>query len=387
MYNVMQDFGFELPTKIEFGIGSIKKLKNELRDLNADNVLIVTDKGVLEAGIVDKIVRTIDDTNINYSVYDEVEPNPKDYNVEEGAEKAEEIGADALIGLGGGSSIDCAKSIGVLLSHQKNQIKNYEGKSTIKNRITPLITIPTTAGTGSEVTFSSVITDTKNDYKMTIKDPLIAPKLALMDPELTKTLPPEVTASTGVDALTHAIEGYTCNQAEPLSDAAALYSIELINEYLRTAYCEENNLKARSGMLLGSLLGGIAFSHSDVASVHAMAESLGGLYDAPHGVCNSVLLPYVMEYNMDYAKERYARIGKIMNAEFQTNEEGAKKAVQKVNKLTKDLNLPEFSEIGKREKNLEKLSKMAAKNISTESNPRPMNQKDYLKVFKKASKN
>lgn len=140
-------------------------------------------------------------------------------------------------------------------------------------------------------------------------------------------------------------------------------------------------------MLLGSLLGGIAFSHSDVASVHAMAESLGGLYDAPHGVCNSVLLPYVMEYNMDYAKERYARIGKIMNAEFQTNEEGAKKAVQKVKKLTKDLNLPKFSEIGKKEKNLKKLSKMAAKNISTESNPRPMTQKDYLKVFKKATKN
>lgn len=140
-------------------------------------------------------------------------------------------------------------------------------------------------------------------------------------------------------------------------------------------------------MLLGSLLGGIAFSHSDVASVHAMAESLGGLYDAPHGVCSSVLLPYVMEYNMDYAKERYARIGKIMNAEFQTNEEGAKKAVQKVKKLTKDLNLPKFSEIGKKEKNLKKLSKMAAKNISTESNPRPMTQKDYLKVFKKATKN
>lgn len=230
MYNVSQDFGFELPTKIEFGIGSIKKLKNELRDLKADNVLIVTDKGVSEAGIVDKIVKVINDTNINYDVYDEVEPNPKDYNVEEGAENAEEIEADALIGLGGGSSIDCAKSIGVLLSHHKDQIKNYEGKSSINNRITPLITIPTTAGTGSEVTFSSVITDTENNYKMTIKDPLIAPKLALMDPELTKTLPPEVTASTGVDALTHAIEGYTCNQAEPLSDAAALYSIELINE-------------------------------------------------------------------------------------------------------------------------------------------------------------
>ncbi len=219
---------------------------------------------------------------------------------------------------------------------------------------------------------------------MTIKSPLIAPKIALMDPELTKTMPPEITASTGLDALTHAIEAYTCKEAQPLSDAAALYAIELISKYLTTAYKNGEDIEARSGMLLGSLLAGIAFSHSDVASVHSMAEALGGLLDAPHGVCNSVLLPYVMEYNMDQCEEKYAEIGRRMKSQTKHTEEGARKAIKKVKTLSRKVNLPKFRELGVEKEDLPELARMSAQNISTESNPKQITKEEYHKLFKKA---
>lgn len=384
MDNLTSAFSFLLPTKIEYGVGVVKKLGRELKEYDAKKVIIIADKGVKKAGLVDKITTILDESDIEYLVFDEVEPNPKDTNVEAGALAAVKFGADSMIALGGGSPIDCAKAIGVLISHGGNSIKQYEGKTAVKKAIPPLITIPTTSGTGSEVTFSSVITDTKNNYKMTVKSPLIAAKTALVDPELTMTMPPSVTASTGVDALTHAIEAYTAKVAEPISDAIALYAVELIYNNLKTAVFNGDDLGARSGMLMGSLLAGIAFSHSDVASVHCMAESLGGMYDAPHGVCNSILLPYVMAYNMEYCKERYSRIARAMGAEFKTIDKGSKKAVDMVKQLTIEVNLPSFKSLGVAEKDFEPLAEMSAKNISTESNPRPMSKNDYLAVFKNA---
>lgn len=384
MDNLMNAFSFLLPTKIEYGIGALKRLGCELKEYDAKRVIIITDKGVRKAGLVDRVTGLLDESGMEYLIFDDVEPNPKDTNVEAGALAAAEFKADAMIALGGGSPIDCAKSVGVLISHGGNSIKQYEGKTAVKKSIPPLITIPTTSGTGSEVTFSSVITDTKNNYKMTVKSPLIAARTALVDPELTMTMPPSVTASTGVDALTHAIEAYTAKVAEPISDAVALYAVELIYSNLKTAVFNGSDLAARSGMLMGSLLAGIAFSHSDVASVHCMAESLGGMYDAPHGVCNSILLPYVMSYNMEYCKGRYARIAKAMGAEFKTMDEGASKAVDMVKQLTIDVNLPSFKSLGVAEKDFEPLAEMSAKNISTESNPRPMGKDDYIAVFKNA---
>lgn len=384
MNNLMDSFSFLMPTRIEYGLGAINRLENELKALNAEKVIIVTDKGVMKAGIINKITPILDRASVKYCIFDEVEPNPKDINVEAGAKAALEFGAEAIIAIGGGSPIDCAKSVGVLMAHGGDSIKKYEGKTAATKPILPLITIPTTSGTGSEVTFSSVITDTKNNYKMTIKSQYTAAKIAIVDPELTVTVPPSVTASTGVDALTHAIEAYTAKCAEPISDAVALYAIELISKYLRTAVFEGSNIEARSGMLMGSLLAGIAFSHSDVASVHCMAESLGGMFDAPHGVCNAILLPYVMEYNMDYCKDRYARIAKAMGAEFETIDEGAKKAVEMVKQLTIDVKLPPFKSLGVSEKDFDILAEMSARNISTESNPRNMIKEDYINVLKKA---
>ncbi|HHT50572.1 MAG TPA: iron-containing alcohol dehydrogenase [Eubacteriaceae bacterium] len=384
MNNLTLPFSFTLPTKIVYGPGCIFNLIEELKVNNGKRPIIVTDKGIREAGLLDRITSILDNNKVKYIIYDGVEPNPKDVNVEEGAKIAKEFGADSIISIGGGSPIDCGKSIGVLLSHNEDKIKKYEGKTAATKHLPLLIAIPTTAGTGSELTFSSVITDTKNNYKMTIKSPYTAPKVALCDPELTLTLPAHITASTGMDALTHAIEAYTANCSEPISDGLALYAIELIYNNLVLAFNEGQNLEARSGMLLGSMMAGIAFSHSDVASVHCIAESLGGVYDLPHGVCNAIFLPHVMEYNMNYAVEKYGRIGKAMGLDFEDIKEGAQKAVNGVKSLAIDVELPIFSDLEVNINDFERLAEMATRNISTQSNPRPMNKDDYLTILKRA---
>ncbi|MBQ6949071.1 MAG: iron-containing alcohol dehydrogenase [Firmicutes bacterium] len=383
--NLVSSFSFVLPTKVVYGPGCLPQLVDELKANGGTKPLVITDQGVVKAGILDKITALLDDAKIEYKVFDGVEANPKDVNVEAGAEVAREFGADCLVAVGGGSPIDCAKSIGVLLAHNATEIKKYEGKTAATEPLPLLINVPTTSGTGSELTFSSVITDTKNHYKMTVKSPFTAGKVAICDPELTLSVPASVTAATGMDALTHAIEAYTANCSEPIADAVALYAIELIYGNLLQAVEHGDDLDARSAMLMGSMLAGIAFSHSDVASVHCVAESLGGIYDLPHGTCNAIFLPHVMEYSMDYGKEKYARVAKAMGFVFDTDDEGAKLAVDAVQKLAKDVKLPLFSDLkGVSPADFDLLADMSAKNISTESNPRPMDKQDYLNVLQMA---
>ena len=374
-------FSFEMPTRIEYGMGVVRTLPREVADLGARKVLVVTDKGIVGAGLHRGVVASLDRAGIESMVFDGVEPNTKDRNVEEGAAIAREFGADALVALGGGSPIDCAKAIAVLVSHGGDRIKKYEGKSNVVKPVLPWIAVPTTAGTGSEVTFSSVITDTEARYKMTIKSPFMAAKVALVDPEMTFSMPAAVTASTGIDALTHAIEAYTVTCSEPISDALALHAIGLISQHLRQAVKDGRDPQARAGMMLGSLIAGIAFSHSDVGSVHCMAESLGGVYDLPHGLCNAILLPYVMEYNLDYCRERYAKVAEAMGAGPGA---GAEAAVAAVRALCRDVGLPRLNTLGIRESDLGMLAEMSARNISTESNPRRMDKEDYLEVFRRA---
>jgi len=384
MTNILKQFSFELPTRIEYGVGVISKLGNELRLLKAQKVAIITDPGIIKAGLLDKITSILKEEKLLYNVFDGVDPNPKDRNVESGARAVRSFKADAMVAIGGGSVIDCAKAIGVLVSHGGERIKDFEGRTKVKKLILPFVAVPTTAGTGSEVTFSAVITDTENNYKMTVRSPYMAAKVAMLDPELTVTVPPHITASTGMDALTHAIEAYTVKVSEPVSDALALYAVELITHNLARAVKGGGDIEARACMLVGSLLAGVAFSHSDVGSVHCMAEALGGMYDAPHGVCNAVLLPYVMEYNAEFCVEKYARIAKAMGETFETSQEGAMKAVERVKKLAKEVDLPSFKSLGVKESDLETLADMAARNISTDSNPREMSKEDYLVLFKKA---
>ena len=380
--NLLNSFSFELPTKIVYGVGVTKRLVDVIKDEKWKRLVLVSDEGVVRSGLLQQVYDLLEAHQLKWTLFDRVEPNPKDYNVQQGTEMARQFGADALVAIGGGSPIDCAKAIAVV-SRQGGAVRDYEGPGKIGPDVLPLIAIPTTAGTGSEVTFSSVITDSSDKYKFSIKDARIAPQVALVDPEMTLTMPPELTAATGMDALTHAIEAFTAKASEPLADAAALYATELITAHLRNAVIRGDDLEARAGMLLGSVLAGIAFSHSDVAAVHCVAEALGGKYDAAHGVCNAVVLPAVMEYNMEYCKERYARIAGAMGLTYEDVDDGARQAVRAVQQLAADVQLPEFSSLGVQKEDIEELAVNSFKNGSNIDNPRPMAKDDYLSLFQR----
>lgn len=378
------NFEFVLPTRIKFGEGVSESIAEEIKALEKSRPIIITDKGLLKAGVVEKIEKALEKEGIEYIIFDGIEPNPRDLTVQKAYEAAKEFNADVLIAIGGGSSMDTAKGVGVLMTHG-GVINDYEGLDKVKKPICDLIAIPTTVGTGSEVTFWSVITDTKRHFKMSVGSPLVAPKLALVDPNLVASLPPAIIASTGMDALTHAIEGYTCTVAEPITDACGIYAIKMISDNLRNAvYTDDPDAKAN--MLLGSLIAGICFGNSDIAGVHCMAEALGGLYDTPHGIANAILLPYVMEYNYVANVEKFAKIAEAMGepTEGMSARDAAYQAVLAVHKLNKDLEIPSLKDIGAKEEDFQELAQRSSVNVSVDSNPRKADVSDFLALFKKA---
>jgi len=378
--DIMKSFGFVLPTRIEYGVGSAAKLPEELALLGAKRPLLVTDKGILASGILGGLTGTLEGAGVRFDVFADVAPNPRDENVSAGAGAARANGNDCVVAIGGGSPIDCAKGVCVLAAHE-GRIQDYRGVENIPGAALPLIAIPTTAGSGSEVTFSAVITDTALKTKFSLRSVKIAAKTALCDPSLAVSMPKPITASTGMDALTHAIEGYTATCAEPIANAAALYSVELISAYLRRAVENGGDIEARAGMLMGSLLGAISFSHSDVAAVHCIAESLGGMYDRPHGVCNAVCLPEVMDYSKAYCTEKYARVASAMGLRFFSPEEGADAAVAAVRRLSADVGIPPFSSFGIDPGEFREIAEKSAQNLSSASNPRPLEIDDYMNIL------
>ena len=380
---MIQPFDFILPTKIRYGAGAVRFLGEELRLLGAKKALVITDPGLVKTPMVGRVTDLIGREGISFFAYDGIEANPKDYNVEACAAFAREQGVDTLVALGGGSPIDAAKAVAVL-ARQGGKVRSYQGKGKIGTDCLPLITIPTTAGTGSEVTFSSVITDTAEKFKFTIKSTAIAARTALVDPELTLTVPPMVTASTGIDALTHAIEGYTATCTEPIAEAAGLYAAEYIASNIVEAVKNGSNLQARDGMLMGSLLAGISFSHADVASVHCMAEALGSIYDAPHGMCNSILLPYVMEYNLPAVQHKYARIARAMGIDQADDTRAAQSAIVRVRELSREIGLPGIRALHVDPADFPLLAELSVKNGSNGSNPRELTKEGYLMLFEKA---
>lgn len=377
-------FDFILPTSIRYGKGKAKEAGTAAVSLGGKRAMIVTDKGILRAGLIDDIEKSLIEAGLDAIIFDEVEPNPRDTTVQQGFQLARDSGIDVLVAVGGGSSMDVAKAIGVILTHG-GVINDYEGLDAVTKPIRSLIAIPTTVGTGSEVTFWSVITDTKRKFKMSIGSPLMAPRIALVDPEMVSSLPSEIIASTGIDALTHAIEAYTCLLAEPVTDAAAIYAIEMIGENIRDAVYTDNK-ESKGRMLLASLIAGIAFGNSDIASVHAMAEAVGGLYDTPHGIANAILLPYVMEYNYVANTKKYARIAAAMGESIAglSERDAAYKSVETIKKLNNDLNIPTLKTAGVLEKDLPELAARSAVNVSSKSNIRMITEEDYLKLFMKA---
>ncbi len=382
--DLTENFEFSLPTEIKFGTGILSKLGEIVAGMEIDRALLITDSGVIKAGLGEKIEKILEKGNITYRIYDKVEANPKDFNVKEGAEIARDMNAQLLIALGGGSPIDCTKGICISANAEDKKVRDFEGEAEIEFSPLPSVAIPTTAGTGSEVTFSSVITDTAEKTKFSIRSKKIAPNWALVDPKLTETMPKSVAASTGVDALTHAIEAFTVKPGTFMSDTFATKAIELLADNLRPAVIGEKDKDSLAAVSAGSLLAGISFNNADVGSVHCMAESLGSLYDAPHGACNSILLPYVMEYNKNFCTTKYAKIADIFECGFEGEKEGAEKANQHVKELKEDLGLPTLKDLGVEKGDLEKLAEMSENNISNPSNPRPMSKEDYLKLFEKA---
>lgn len=369
-------FSFELPTKIVFEVEGLKRLPAILEELGLRNPLVVADRGVREAGLVDRVAAQMTAAGFAFNLFSEVDPNPKDRNVDEGAALMRVLGSDGIVAVGGGSPIDCAKAMAAAAAHGCN-IRDLAGPGRISRPVLPLVAVPTTAGTGSEVTFGAVVTDTERHFKFSVKGPQLAPAVALLDPVLTLTQPAGLTAATGMDALTHAVEAYTVRSANPLSDAMALHAVETIAAHLVTAVENGDDLTARSGMLLGSLLAGIAFSHADVGAVHCIAEALGGMYDLPHGVCNAVVLPAVMRYNMAYCSDRYARLAAAADIPFQGIADGAAAAVRWVEDLAAAVRLPPFSSFEVDPADFPEVAAKSAENGSNPSNPRPMTAADY----------
>ncbi len=381
----MNGFEFKLPTEIRFGRGISAAAGEEAKKLGATKVLIVADKGVINAGITKPVEKSLEYAGIPYIYHDNLNSNPRIWQCEEGYEIAKKEGVDCLVAVGGGTSMDAAKAIGTLLTHG-GKVRDWVGFDTLKTRITPLICVPTTAGTGSEVTPDAVITDTDNHVKLDIFDIKVAPWVALVDPDVLMGLPKRIMASTGVDALTHAIEAYTCNRATPITDSFALRAIDLISANIRKAVLERDP-EAISAMMMGSTLAGLSFGYSDVAADHCMSQALGGLYDVAHGVACAVFLTVVCEYNIPACPERYADIAKHMgvNTEGMTAEEAAYAGVKAIEQICEDLDIEKFNELEKVDpKDFEMLAQASYDCVSTPSNPREITAADFLELFRKA---
>ena len=389
---------------IEFGEGKIAELGNIVKSMKANKALVVIDKGLAKTGILKKITGPLNQSEIDYTVFDEVEPNPIDTTAEKGGALAKKMQADVIIGVGGGSAIDSAKAISILATNP-GSIRDYQIKSeadfeNLKIHPTPLITVPTTSGTGTEGNFWSVITNTDNWSKMAIGGPpnfpggpCIAAKVAIDDPLLTVSLPPFQTATTGLDAFAHHYDGYTANAANPISDALSEYSIQLIRDYLPIAYANGTDVQAREMMMLASCLGGISFANSDCSGVHCLGEALGGMYGnppgpvIPHGLCCALFLPWMMEFNAMTDPVKHANVARMLgeNTEGLSLIEAANKSVAGIKRMIQTVELPtSLQACGVKEKDLEAIAERACWNVSLESNPRPLNHGVFLDILKKA---
>jgi len=373
----------EVPTRIVHGPGAISQLGELVSELGVTRPLIVTDKGVAAAGLVERALAVIEDGVL----FDDVYPNPDIALVGRASALYREEGCDGLVALGGGSSMDTAKAAGVEIV-SGGSIKDYEyGHTPLEMRIPPLVAVPTTAGTGSEVTLWAVITDPERKIKFNVGGtPLIGPHVALVDPELMLGLPPSVTAATGMDALSHGIECYTCDYHQPFNDAVALRAIELAGRWLRLAVEDGSNLEARTHMAHAATLGGMAYGTESAGAAHAMSQSAGGVHDCSHGDLTARVLGPVCEFNVPAAPERYARIAVALGvrSEGMTPPEAALAGVEELYRLTDDVGIPTMEELGFANDEIPMLAKIALKDPQTLGNPREVDAAGYEEIYNNA---
>ncbi|MEA1969941.1 MAG: iron-containing alcohol dehydrogenase [Thermodesulfobacteriota bacterium] len=379
-----QVYGFFIPTVSLMGIGAHKTLGDQIKTLGGTKPFLVADKGVTAAGLTEQIVNLIKkDTGLDIVLFDEAIPNPTDNNVAEGLAKYKENGCDMIITLGGGSVHDCGKGVGIVATNGKT-IHAYEGVDQSTENMPPFIAINTTAGTGSEMTRFCIITDTSRKVKMAIVDWRTTPTIAINDPLLMVGMPPALTASTGMDALTHSIEAYVSTIATPITDTCALKSIELISQYLRKAVANGEDLEARDKMAYAEYLAGMAFNNASLGHVHAMAHQLGGFYDLPHGVCNAILLPHVSRYNLIARLERFADVAATMgeNIEGLSTRDAAEKALSAIQTLAKDVHIPaNLTELGVKKEDLTIMAENAQKDACGLTNPRRPTLDDVIAIY------
>ena len=369
-----------------FGPGARKQLPAEMERMGARKALVVTDKDLLKFGVADKVLDVLREAGIPFDVFSDLKPNPTVTNVKAGVQAFSASGADILVAIGGGSSMDVAKAIGIITNNPEfADVVSLEGVANTKKKSVPIIALPTTAGTAAEVTINYVITDEANQKKMVCVDPNDIPAVALVDAELMYTLPKNLTAATGMDALTHAIEGLITKGAWEMSDMFEIKAIEMINRYLETAVNEPTNEEARNGMAVAQYIAGMAFSNVGLGLVHGMAHPLGAIFDIPHGVANALLLPTVMAFNAPAALDKYADIAKAMNVyrPGMSQEEAADAAVRAVRELAVRVGIPQhLSELGIQESDLERLSQAALADVCTPGNPREVTQEQIYELYK-----
>ena len=378
---------FWSPAKLIFGPGAIQRIPEELRaGRRGLKVLVVTDSGLVQAGVVEKVAAVLSRSRIRFVLFDEVTANPPVEVVHRGYETFKGENCNTLIGLGGGSPMDTAKMIGVLASHG-GRILDYTRPNTVKKALPFLLCVPTTYGTGSEVTPYAVVTDVEKQSKIPVIGPLIIPKVAVLDPELSVALPLPVAGATGMDALIHAIECYTNLVPNILSDAMAIEAIAMISSNLREAAANDQNIEATQNMLLGSTMAGIAFSQTRVGNVHAMSHQVSALFGVPHGVANAVLLPYVMAFNLIGCSDKFVEIAVAMEEDAYglPGLDGARKAVDAVRKLASDVGIPgTLSEVGVHEEAIPEMAKDAMTSGNILVNARKTTIEDVIEIYRRA---
>lgn len=370
-----------------FGPGARKELPEVVNRLGKSKALIVTDAGLVKFGVAKMVTDVLDEAAVPYEIFSDVKPNPTVTNVKNGIEAYKKSGADFIIAIGGGSSIDTAKAVGIVINNPEfSDIVSLEGCAPTKNKCVPIVALPTTAGTAAETTINYVIIDEVNHKKMVCVDPNDIPAVAIVDAELMYSLPASLTAATGMDALTHAIEGYITKGAWALSDMFEIEAIRMISRNLPTAVAEPSNAVARDAMAVAQYVAGMAFSNVGLGLVHGMAHPLGSLFDIPHGVANALLLPTIMEWNMPSCLDKYPAIAEAMGVDISgmTREEAAQAACDAVKALSIKVGIPQhLSEIGIKESDIETLSEQAIADVCTPGNPRDVTIEDIKTLYAK----
>lgn len=371
------------------GAGAIQHIVDEVKHRNFKKALVVTDKDLIKFKVAEKVTMLLDKSGLSYEIFDEVKANPSVEIIKKGVTKFKQSGADYLIAIGGGSPTDTSKAIGIIINNPEfEDVLSLEGVAPTKNKCVPIIAVPTTAGTAAEVTINYVITDEANKRKFVCVDVHDIPVVAVVDPDMMSSMPKGLTAATGMDALTHAIEGYTTKAAWALTDALHLEAIRLIAKHLRGAVA--NTKEGREGMALGQYVAGMGFSNVGLGIVHSMAHPLSAYYDTPHGIANAVLLPYVLEFNAPATGEKFREIARAMGVkgvDDMSQDEYRKAAINAVRQLSKDVGIPEkLHTIGVQEKDLSVLSQDALKDVCTGGNPRDCTAEDILEIYKLAFK-